>query len=120
MPNLEVTDADDNKQQVILCPEHFLQAATAVLLHNPMEEKIQTATNYEDKVVEGLQKLKAFGPWKLLNGLQEWQEADGLIYHKGLIYVPPDTNLRRDIVAQHHDTITAGHPGQHSTLELVT
>ena len=40
MPHMEVQDADDNKQQVVLKPEHFIKAAQAVLGHNPLEDQI--------------------------------------------------------------------------------
>ena len=50
----------------------------------------------------------------------EWLEADGLLYFRGKIYVPPTSDLRRKIVALHHDTRLAGHPGRWKTLELVS
>ena len=70
-------------------------------------------------VLEGLAKLKRSGPRKLINGLAEWEEEDGLIYHKGKVYVPKEDNLRQEVVKQCHDDPTAGHPGIHTTLELV-
>jgi hypothetical protein len=45
---------------------------------------------------------------------------DGLLTFRGKIYVPNDRDLRRRIVAQHHDTAIAGHPGRWKTLELVS
>ena len=36
------------------------------------------------------------------------------------MYVPKDHKLRIEIIKLHHDTPTAGHPGQWKTLELVT
>ena len=39
---------------------------------------------------------------------------------RGKIYVPDVKDLRRQIIAQHHDTWIAGHPGHWKTLELVT
>jgi transposase InsO family protein len=38
----------------------------------------------------------------------------------GKVYVPVDKDLRRRIVAQHHDSRIAGHPGRWKTLELVS
>ena len=117
---LEVMDADDNQQQIVLRPEHFLRAATAVLFQNPLEERIRKASERESEVLEGLRKLKTHGPHKLVNGLAEWEEKEGIVYYKGRVYVPPDPQLRRDVVAQCHDALTAGHPGKHRTLELVS
>jgi transposase InsO family protein len=45
---------------------------------------------------------------------------DGLLMFQGKIYVPRDRDLRRRIVAQHHDTRVAGHAGRWKTLELVS
>ena len=36
------------------------------------------------------------------------------------MYVPKDHKLRIEIIKLHHDTLSAGHPGQWKTLELVT
>jgi hypothetical protein len=50
----------------------------------------------------------------------EWSEVDGVLYFRGKIYVPPTANIRRKIVALHHDSHIAGHPRRWKTLELVT
>jgi hypothetical protein len=50
----------------------------------------------------------------------EWTETDGLLTFRGKIYVPNDHDLRRRIVAQHHDSLMAGHPGRWKTLELIS
>ena len=36
------------------------------------------------------------------------------------IYLPPDEDLRADIIQAHHDTPIAGHPGRYKTEELIT
>jgi hypothetical protein len=72
----------------------------------------------EDKVaavVVALKKTKA----QSVQGA-EWSLRDGLVLFRDCIYVLNDPNLRRRIVAQHHDTCVAGHPGQWKTLELVS
>ena len=38
----------------------------------------------------------------------------------GRIWVPPDEQLRREILAMHHDGKIAGHLGMEGTLEMVT
>ena len=35
------------------------------------------------------------------------------------MYVPPDQELRRDVLRMCHDSPTAGHPGVHGTMELL-
>ena len=36
------------------------------------------------------------------------------------MYIPNDQKLQTEIIKRHHDVITAGHPGQYKTWELVT
>ena len=36
-----------------------------------------------------------------------------------MVYVPNDDNIRRKLVALHHDSPVAGHPGRWKTTELV-
>ena len=58
-PTHQVTDAEDNRQQVVLHPEFFAKlAATSRSFVNPLEGRIQKASNREALVLEGLAKLK--------------------------------------------------------------
>jgi hypothetical protein len=118
MEEHRILDKDDNQQQVVLKPAHFAKIAAAVLV-NPLEERIREASGREAEVLEGISELKKNGLQKLANGLAEWEEDNGLVYHRGKVYVPPDEQLRADIVRQCHDDATAGHPGLHGTLDLV-
>jgi len=114
----QVTDAEDNRQQVFLKPELFAKLAATHEFANPLEERIRLASEKEANVLTALAALKN-GPAKLVNGLPEWKEEDGLIFHKGRVYVPNDIQLRQDVLQQCHDDPTSGHPGIHSTLERV-
>ena len=51
---------------------------------------------------------------------KEWTKDSDLVTFQGCIYVPQDADLRRDIVAAHHDSVMTGHPGRWKTLELVS
>src|SRR6202000_2817595 len=117
----EVKDAEDNKDVVMLKPEHFLQVATSSLesREESLENHIRQSAEKEVEVLQQLQKLKTTGLRKLLNRLIEWEEEDGLVYHKGKLYVPLDVELRRDIIRSCHDAPAAGHLGRTGTLELV-
>jgi transposase InsO family protein len=64
-----------------------------------------------------LKKEKESG--KKRQGGSDWSEEGGLLLFRGKIYVPMDLELRRRIVALHHDTPVAGHPGRWKTNELV-
>ena len=125
MSNHLVHDSDDNNQLTVLRPEHFARLAAtsfarlaaSITLLNPLEDRIRLASAKEAKVLLDLKNLKTTGPLRLANGLVEWAEEDGLVYHKGRVYVPADNDLRRDVVKQCHDDPTSGHPGNHATLE---
>ena len=57
----------------------------------------------------------------MLTKNSRWKEhADGLLTHDDRIYVPPDEELRADIIKLYHDTLAAGHPGRYKTEELIT
>ena len=43
----------------------------------------------------------------------EWDfEGEDLLLFNGRIYVPDAPDLRRRIIAQHHNSLIAGHPGR--------
>ena len=46
-------------------------------------------------------------------------DSTGLLFVYGLLYVPNDKNLYREVIHAHHDHLTAGHPGRAATYELV-
>jgi len=50
----------------------------------------------------------------------EWLEDNGLLWFRGKIYVPRNSDLQRQIVSLCHDTKVAGHPGHWKTLKLVS
>jgi hypothetical protein len=122
----KVSDTEDNNDQIVLSPKHFHRlAATAFDLGSAevfapsLEKHIKNCLDCKSSVAEALSSLKAKGPRQLLNGLFEWEEQDGLIYYKGKLYIPNNKELCGNIVKSCHDSPAAGHPGKHSTLELV-
>ena len=78
-PLHQVSDKEDNTKQTVLRPEHFVKLA-ASHFNNLLEEKIHRATAREAEVVEGLKELKKGGLKKLVDGIAEWEEDEGLIY----------------------------------------
>jgi len=50
----------------------------------------------------------------------EWSEDNGVLQFRGKIYVPWNSDLRRQIVSLCHNTKVAGYPGRWKTLELVS
>ena len=52
----------------------------------------------------------------LTNKEKDWDEdEEGMVTWKQRIYVPRNKQLREDIIREHHDSITGGHPGQYKT-----
>lgn len=117
----EVTDADDNLDQTVLKPKHFCQiAVTAFATTLPLEKKIRKCAEYKSEVADALATLCKKSPHRLVSDLLKWEEDNGLLYYKGKLYIPNNKELRADVIRTCHDTPTAGHPGKHGTLELVS
>jgi len=71
----------------------------------------------EDTVKQAVKALKSTLACSIRSS--EWSEAEGVLYFCGKIYIPPTTDIQWKIVALHHDSHVAGHPGRWKTLELV-
>ena len=110
-PDYQVWDFEDNKDQIVLRPEHFVKIATSYVLNDELERRTREAVVQEAEVLQGLEKLRKSGLHRLTDGTLEWEESDGLIYYKEKLYIPNAPGLRHDIVKQCHDAITVGHPG---------
>ena len=48
-----------------------------------------------------------------------FKEKDGLLYYDERLYVPRTSQLRKELLKECHDSVWAGHPGQHRTRALV-
>src|SRR5882724_9107296 len=42
---------------------------------------------------------------------EEWRDKDGLVLYRGRVYIPPDSQLRHDLVNALHDSPITGHSG---------
>lgn len=68
----EVSDADDNHNQIVLVPRQLHHIASTVITGpNPIEERIRECSEKEAEVVSTLEKMKRMGPRKLANGAAE-------------------------------------------------
>ena len=83
-------------------------------------QEIRQSDAWDEELVDAIERLKEGVPRALSKGLEEWNTEDGLILYQGKVYVPKDVDLRRRVVALHHDTLPAGHPGRWKTYELVS
>ena len=74
-----------------------------------------------------LQKIKnnnlydAFVTDKLLRKDPSYHKSeDGFTYRGDKVVIPIDKDLRGKIISSHHDSISAGHPGQAKTQEMIS
>jgi hypothetical protein len=120
LSRFQVTDAEDNQDQLVLNPKRFVTlTATAFAKPPALKQKIRDCSNCEVEVTQALEVLCKKGPRRLVNNLLEWEELDGLLYYKEKLYIPNNKELRAKIIKTCHNTPTIGHPSKHRTLELV-
>ena len=109
MTGLE-TGVNDNQYVTLLKPEFFINQ----IFGNPEDDIIKRIKNAIGNVDKSVTQA-------LISKDNDWVHVKGdVITWKNRIYVPKDNKLRSDIIKKHHDVITAGHPGQFKTWELVT
>ena len=89
------------------------------IIDEDLKKRIIEENKKDEWLLETLTKVKTLGPRSMKKGLQEWNDEDGLVLHRGKIYVPQNEQLRRDIIKMNHDNLAAGHPGQRGTLASV-
>src|SRR6202030_4659895 len=114
---------NDNDNVVLLPPALF--SVNAVSLEtNPALPSLGihelTPISYEPRILRARLNQDQMVTDALARKEKEWSVLpNGLIMFRNRVYVPCDMSLRADIIANHHDTPIAGHPGQHKTMELI-
>ena len=88
----------DNEQRILLDTKFFAVRATrptAVTIQgDPMlRECIRAAQDYDTEVSKALESILKNGPRTISRGLEDWNLEDGIILHRGQIYIPKDINL---------------------------
>ena len=85
----------DNEDAILLPEDKFREI---LILENDIEKRILHAEDHETNVVN------------MIGNNEEFERLpSGIILFKGKTYIPP--SLREIVISQHHDAITAGHPG---------
>jgi hypothetical protein len=119
--------SEDNRDVTLLRPELFhVRAMEGVVVSGPevpilrdIRNALSREADLEDPVARAAREvLKVRGTRSTRSS--EWHVEGGLLYFRGKIVVPRDSDLRRRIMEQHHDTRVAGHAGRFKTLELVS
>jgi hypothetical protein len=123
-PDHEEGVNNDNEGQTLLKPEFFVIKAisrehTSLVNDSALLRKIKSALK-NDEMTKDYKRLLSSGPREFKKSLEEWNYENGLLLHRGKVYVPKDKDLRLDLLKLHHDTLLAGHPGRWKTLELLS
>ena len=118
-PNLDKGE-NDNKNTILLPSNHFCT----------LESRLYDAETVLEDNAYPIQKYACRTPFdkydlQVKKALQSknqdyYDDENGLNYYKNLLYIPPNVQLRTDIIQKHHDSIIAGHPGRFKTQELIT
>ena len=113
--------ARDNNNLTLLPPGLFavraLEGLTAVGEEQDLLQDLWKAFQDGDKeesIVKAVEELRKGNSKNIQSG--EWSELDDLLHFCGKVYIPPDPELRNQVVFQHHDTQIAGHAGRWKTL----
>ena len=116
----------DNRDQILLKPEYFAIRSLEATHESPVDDnqilrEVKEAL-LSDELTKDYKQLLSSGPREFKKSLQDWNFENGLLLHKGKVYIPhsEDEQLRRRIVQIHHDHPSAGHPGRWKTYELVS
>ena len=117
--------ASDNEDVVLLRPELIAVRALEGLhlegLERDMLREIRQGNQrgeQEEPVAKAARELRQASSKTVRSA--EWSEEDGVLWFRGKIYVPRNSDLRRQVVSLCHDTKVARHPGRWKTLELVS
>ena len=114
---------DEKNPNVLFDPQRFIEVALLAFI----DEQVA--------VLEGMEQTYTLTDSQLLDNISEhtrhidplqwppkYELNDDLVLVSqgtGHIWVPPDEQLRREVLASHHDGKIAGHLGMAGTLELV-
>jgi hypothetical protein len=105
----------DNENKILLPDDIFIK-----LIDTKLAEEIKNAVGKDELFAKALEVLKQTGTPPIKSDLSDWKFEEGLLFFKSRCYVPPDADLRWQIVKRYHDTKPAGHPGQWGTQNLVS
>ena len=124
-PDLKEGIALDNEERTLLDTKFFTVRAirpttVTVLGDTTLRQRIKSSQEYDQDVSTALETILKNGPRSIVKGLEEWNLEDGIILHRGQVYVPKNEDLRRDIVKKYHNHVAIGHPGRWKTYELVS
>lgn len=101
------------EEATLLPPSIFVGAIDLTILGQI--KSLLTTDSYGQWIITSLQTPTP-SPHRKTMADWTYSAPEGLLYFRGKLYIPADTNLRRSIVKQFHDLPSAGHPGNFRTL----
>ena len=110
----DLCQEENNNNNMMLLPDTLFVSAIDLAF----KDLLATAGWNNSITRDALQTLKE-GPTPATSTLVDWTVEDGLMFYKGWCYVPDNLEVRRQVVSQYHDTLSAGHLGQLKTQELI-
>ena len=90
-----------------------------LLIATDLKDKIITATKTDELTAKIKNCLHKQLPSPMHTALSDWSLMDGQITYKGKVYVPTNTELRKEIITSFHNSLLARHPGFFKTLHLI-
>jgi hypothetical protein len=108
-------DTDNDNMDVTLLPEELFE-------DEDMEVRGMMEIIGGDLVMEGIRNENRRETQWLMEKSKHPEKAyelDGIPYYADRIYIPPNHQLREEILRQNHDETDVGHPGQHRMIELI-
>ena len=112
--------ASDAEPQILLRPLEIsatLRGASSDLLKD-----IAFSTEQDPVARQHLERLRQEQPDRANRGDapdEPYEEREGILYLRSLVYVLDNEALKVRILQQAHDSMETGHPGQAKTLEIV-
>ena len=115
---------DEEKPAALFDPSQFIELALLAFIEGQPDileghEMVTTLTDSEI-IRQIAARLPALDPTQWPRGYELNDDLVLISKETGRIWVPPDEQLRREILATHHDGKIAGHLGTEGTLEMVT
>ena len=92
LQHLNLEDNDNN--DMILLPDKLFISTVDMALN----ERIKDIHAKDQIVLDALAAAKQGNPLPMTSSLADWTFNDGLVFYKDRCYVPPDKDLRREIV----------------------
>jgi len=105
----------DDKEDIIGLPEELF----IKLLDLDLQDAVVKEQHEDSTAQAALEQLQDSSPETIKWQLEEGPNGSKCLFYDGKMFVPDDLDLRRRIVADHHDMMVAGHPGALATTRSV-